>query len=397
MNKLLMSLAVFFFFAVATSAIAQSPSPAREVPALQSDELVTVGENEIVTGDFFGAGERVEIYGTVNGDVYVAGGQIIIDGTVNGDVLAAGGNITISGTVTQDVRVAGGNLRIDAIIGKNLTAAGGTITIDDETQLPGNVVVGGGDVSINAPVRGNVVGGAGMLTINNEVGGSVTAGVGNLRLTPPAAVTGDVMYWSESDAAIDPAATVSGTLMRNEPREFEKYTVDERQAEKAGKALVAVSYTWKIISLLSALLIGLIVTNLAPVFTHKIGETFSLKPWQSLGAGFMVLVLTPIAAVLCMVTVIGLPLGFILLAMYGIMLYFAKIATALWIGRILTPRLNMSVGVVGQFTTGMIVYGLISLIPVIGFLLMIADLFGLGALLLTKYSFYRSFREKKLV
>lgn len=393
-KKILLLIALLLFFIEETPVLAQSPSPPSQVPFLKSEEIITVAENETVTGDFFAAGETVEIYGTINGDVYAAGGQILIEGTVNGDVLAAGGNITIAGTVAQDVRIAGGNLQVNGIIEGNTTAAGGNITLANNAQLNGNLVFGGGNITVNAPVAGSLVGGGGTLTINSDIGGSITAGTSNLRLAPQAHVTGNVTYWSPEEAVLDPSATVSGTLIRNEPTRFEER---EDARDTAQEAISVALLIWKAISFLSALAIGILLANFAPVYSRSVGMTISEQPWLSLGMGLLVLVITPVIAMILLITIIGIPLAGIVFALYALLLYFAKIAVALWIGHVLAPRLNIAPGVVGQFTLGIVVYGLLTLIPIVSLLLKIADVFGLGALVIAKSRLYRSLRTKKLL
>src|SRR3989344_7228032 len=60
-------------------------------PDFRQEEIVTLAKDEVIDRDFFGAGQVVEINGTVNGDVYAAGGEVTVSGVVNGDVLVAGG------------------------------------------------------------------------------------------------------------------------------------------------------------------------------------------------------------------------------------------------------------------------------------------------------------------
>src|SRR3990167_5151877 len=66
---------------------------------LQRSETVLVPKGEVVEGDYFAAGERVTIAGTVNGDAYVAGGNVVVEGEINGDLIRAGGTVNGRGKV----------------------------------------------------------------------------------------------------------------------------------------------------------------------------------------------------------------------------------------------------------------------------------------------------------
>ena len=100
--------AIMLFLFIGWAAIPAAVSA--EAPSLQTSfsERAVLQAGQVVQGDYFAAGPRVEISGIVNGDLYVAGGQVLVDGVVNGDVIVAGGKVTLSGTVAQDARIAGG-------------------------------------------------------------------------------------------------------------------------------------------------------------------------------------------------------------------------------------------------------------------------------------------------
>src|SRR3990170_1195991 len=218
---------------------------------LQRSETVLVPKGEVVEGDYFAAGERVTIAGTVNGDAYVAGGNVIVEGEINGDLIAAGGTVNVRGKVAQDVRIAGGQVAVSGDVGGNVTLVGGSLEVSDFAKIAGSLVSAGGNLSVFAPIGKGATIGVGAATFGNTVNGDVTAGVGELTLTPNAKVAGHLNYWSENDAQIQQGAEISGKTVHNYPQKKER--------EESAKALGGLLGIFKIASFLAALIIGAIL------------------------------------------------------------------------------------------------------------------------------------------
>ena len=91
----------------------------------------------------------------------------------------------------------------------------------------------------------------------------------------------------------------------------------------------------------------------------------------------------PVAAVLVCFTIIGISVGLITLALYGIALYLAQIPVGLFIGRWIISRFRVVESkaiMVGALAVGLAILKLLSLIPYFGFFVgFVVVLFGLGA------------------
>lgn len=340
-------------------------------------KLVTLASDEEINEDYFAGGDVVEINGTVNGDVYVAGGQVFVNGLINGDLLVAGGDVTISGVITQNVRTVGGSVIVNADIGRNLTVGAGNATITDKARVAGSVVVGAGNVTLSAPVGNNVTVGSGNLILASTVGGKVNAGVETITVASGTKIANDLTYWSYEDAQISNEATILGNTTKNTPSSKSTKKVSKNDFNKSFKKFIQ---TTKFVGFLSALLVGLLLLNFFPSYGKKTIKTLGQKPWASLGVGFAILFLTPIAIILLFVSIIGAPLGFITLSIFFVYLYLAKIFVMLWVGDKMFPKTNLKV----SFMAGAIVFYLIGLIPFVGFpLRFVSMLLGLGSMFLT--------------
>lgn len=369
-------------FVIATPALAQNTQTARDI-VLASDQ--------IVNDDYFAAGDTVRISGTVNGDAYVAGGTVIIDGIINGDLLAAGGTITISGGVAEDVRVAGGNIVIEGEIEDDVTVAGGNINLTSSASIAGSLVSAGGNLSVAAPIGGNLRAGVGNLTLSNNIEGNIEVATGMLQLTPDAQVGGDLTYWSDREADIPREASIAGIINRNEP----PAQVDREDFEAPIAGIITVS---KLFSVLVTLIVGLILIYLFPNYTQTSTEFLKNNLAKSIGYGILAAIFLPIFGVVLLVTVIGIPLGIIILVLYGITIYLAKLITIYAIGDYADNRWGRELNNYYTFLLGSAIYAVIILIPVIGSLFwLLAMLAGLGAKLFVLKSSYYEAKDKKLI
>jgi hypothetical protein len=357
---------------------------------------VVLPASETVDHDYFGAGENVTVSGVVNGDAYVAGGTVVIDGTINGDLLTAGGTVTIAGNIQGDVRTAGGNISVSgAEIGGNVTAGGGQITIDRSTVIQGSIVGGGGSMQIFAPIgRGATVGG-GTVLLANKIGGDVTAGTGQLTLSSGAEISGNLTYWSENKASISEGATISGTIKQEIPPK-------DKDGEAAAKGIVAafvgLALFFKISEIAATVIIGVIVLLLFPVFVQKSSEVARGRFWTALLVGFFAVILIPTAGVILLITIFGIPLAILLFIFFVIELWVAKLFSMVAIGDAVLTRTKTKVHPVVAFVLGLIIFELLSLIPVIGWILQIAAvLTGFGSLLILKREYYLTLRSKKQI
>lgn len=387
MKKLIVLIFVFFVSII----LAVSPVFAQTV---SSGENQVLERGQTIEGDYFSTGERVTVSGTVNGDAYIAGGNVIIDGNINGDLLVAGGNIVIRGTVQDDIRVAGGNITISSQVGKNLTVLGGSVNISENSQIAGSLVAGVGNLQIFAPIARGMTIGAGTVLIGNSVGGDITAGVGEMTLTPDASIAGNLEYWSELDAEIPQSATVSGNITKHSPPQG-----SARAAESAAQGIFgAISIGFTLASFFSALILGLLLVKFAPRYLENVSDNILNSPARSLLVGFIFLIVVPMLAIFLFVTLLLIPLSIVLMALYFLATYVSKIFVAYALGKKASEllKVNWARGLV--YVAGLILFYLVTAIPVIGWILGFgALLLGLGALITSKNTYYKKLVDKKII
>lgn len=374
-----MALTLLITFLVAFPAIAQEQ---------RTDQNVVLRSDEVINQDFFATGSNITLAGTVNGDAYVAGGTVIIEGTINGDLLVAGGTIDIRGRVVEDVRAVGGQINVSGDIGGNISTAGGSVNLTDAGNITGSLSNASGSLSVFAPVGRGATFSSGQAILGNRIGGDILASVGQLTLTPQAQVAGNLTYISSTQAQISPGAQISGQVTQRQPAPSSRFD--------PAKFFAEASLITALISFLSSLLIGLLFLYFLPSFTLGVAAKVRARPGFSLLVGFLAAILFPILLIILMVTVIGIPLALILLAVFLTFAYLAKIFVSIAIGQLVLKLFNTKSASYWALILGLVIYELLFLIPIFGWIIaFLIILLGFGAVLLTLQGYYRGLKTER--
>ncbi|MFH0847678.1 MAG: hypothetical protein V1894_06485 [Chloroflexota bacterium] len=355
------------------------------VPVLAFDarggDTVTVPGGEVVEGDLYLAGGNIIVDGTVNGDIFGVGQSLTINGVVNGGVTFAGQLVTVNGEISNSARLAGQSITVTGKIGRDLVVAGSAVTINSQSVTSGDLVLAVGTALVNGRVGGNIRGGAGTVTVAGAVGGDVDLRTENLTITSGVSIQGNLTYTSQNEAVIQSGATIAGTTNHKMPEA-------KAPARRFPPVAAGAKVLWQVLCFLMTLIAGVILILIASPRLNLMANSIQSKPWQSLGWGAILLIVVPVASVIVMITVIGLPLGLISLVLYGIAVYLSQIPVGLLIGRLII-RQNRELGsrglVIGALALGLLILLLLRLLPFIGWITgLLTVVFGLGTLVTSR-------------
>ncbi len=350
-------------------------APATATEMVAADHQYNLGGGEVLEDDLIVAGGTIMINGDVSGDLIAAGGNIEVAGRVDDDAWITGGSLIIDGEIGDDLRAAGGDIRLRGSVADNAMIAGGTVTASSNSDVGGDLDVAGGSIEIAGHVGSDLSCGGGSVVIGGAVDGNATIYADKIQILQSARIQGDLEYTSDKEIEI-PAGTVIGDV------------VYKRSAKKVEDIYSKI--TSSILSFLSILLIGLLMVRFTGNTTIKVSDTITTQVLKSLGSGVLLLIAIPLIALILMITVIGIPLGLIVLFAYIVILYISKIFVGLAIGRrILTYAKQEISSPYWHLVVGLIVIAFATRIPLVGFLIsLIVILAGLGALVMTWKSMY---------
>ncbi|KAF5412257.1 MAG: hypothetical protein C5S47_01830 [Candidatus Methanogasteraceae archaeon] len=345
-------------------------APATATEMVAADHQYNIGEGEVLEDDLIVAGGTIMINGDVSGDLITAGGNIEVAGRVDDDAWITGGSLIIDGEIGDDLRAAGGDIHLRGSVADNAMIAGGIITASSNSDVGGDLDVAGGSIEIAGHVGSDLSCGGGSVIIGGAIDGNATIYANKIRILQSARIQGDLEYTSDKEIEI-PAGTVMGDVV---------YKKCERKVEDTYSKI-----TSSIISFLSILLIGLLMVRFTGNTTVRVSDTIATQVLKSLGSGVLLLIAIPLIALILMITVIGIPLGLIVLFAYIVILYISKIFVGLAIGRrILTYAKQEISSPYWHLVIGLIVIAFATRLPLVGFFIsLIVILAGLGALFMT--------------
>lgn len=277
-----------------------------------ADEERDRGRSEtVIAGDYFGAGGALEPGTAVEGDAFIAGGEVALRVPVGGDAVLSGGSINVAERVAGDLYAGGGSVTVDSAVAHNARIVGARVHITRRARIDGKATLAGGAIDVEGVVGRQLSVFGESVNLDGEVRGDVTVAARTLNLGPAARIAGRLTFRGPTPANIDPQAKIGGGV---------QYLLFEFEHQKFEPAARAVAWIGAAAFSGGLFLVGLLGILLLPQITANTAGTVRGRPFSSLGLGFALVVCVPVAAIIVMATLIGIPLGFALLFTYPVLL-----------------------------------------------------------------------------
>lgn len=351
-----------------------------------------LGENIVVTeaadDDLYVIAGNANLEADIAGDLYVVGGIVTINGDVHEDVVVVGGRVTITGNILGDLRVVGGQVGMYGNVGDDVLVAGGQVDIGNNSVVGGSLIAGSGILTIDGFVEEDVRGGLGMFILNGTVEGDVIITIEDSMLVSDGAqILGDLRYSALLEADI-PATVVAGETS------FNRF---EREAVLSNVTYLV--FVYKILSYVAALILALLFALFAPKMLVNSAKLTRESILKTFGIGLLGMVVAFIGSIILMVTIVGIPLALIVFSVLLIVIYIAKIFTAVWLSSYLLnfKRKLSRLKLFGALALMLFVYYLLGFIPYVGWVIhIVLFLIGVGALILVKRDCYLFLKNKDM-
>lgn len=341
-------------------------------------EYMVLPEGTVHQGDFFAAGEVIEISGKVEGDVYAMGSQILVDGLVTGSVIAMGGTVEISGKVEGSARLMGGQVEINGQIGRNVTILAGNIQIVAQASIGKNAVLSGGIIDISGDIGEDLTMSATMARLLGNIGRNVDAYVGQMRIGSRADIKGNLVYRSSQEAHIDDGAAIEGQVV------FKRSVITRIFGGEWKRGWIfGTRFIGLFMNFIYSFVIGILLLKLFPQRLQRALKTLKVKPWKSFWLGVAVVILLPLACLVLFITILGFPLAIALVAFTLLGFYAAKIIPILLITNKFFHKIKWKENSLWGLAIGLILFFVFVQIPYLGAALSaIFTFLGLGAITL---------------
>ncbi len=343
---------------------------------------VFISAEEQMAGDVVRGGRAVKVLAPVDGNIVVAGTNVVIEGPVSGNVVVVGGEVHLRTDVQGSVIALGGTIEIDGTIKGSVIAAGGRITIHEAADIGGSAIVASSELVF----RGRAGKDVRFYGDSFEFGGEVQ---GNMHLMVPdgdritlertAVIGGNLAYTSQSPAQLHEGSSVRGSTQHHQME------VPSARARVGSLAL------GRLIAMFSLIVVGLVLVSIIPKAIDEITAPDYFWKWRNVGEGVIWLIIAPVAAVVLIFTVIGVPFALILGASWAIAVYCGQVIIAIALGKKLLVDM-FKAGEPSRFvqlTFGSLMWVVLIHIPIVGVACgIVGTALGLGSMI--------SFKRKEL-
>lgn len=343
---------------------------------------LTVTKSGQITEDVYMAGATVQVLADVEGDVVVAGGSVTIVNSVSDDVLAAGGTVSVTANIDDDIRSAGGSVVVTGSVGDDAVIAGGSVTLGPGSTVGGRAWLAGGTVTVAGTVGRELKAAGGEIVVSGTIGGDVELYAESIEIQPSAVIKGNLTYSAPKEAVVHDGAKIEGVVTWQEL---------DLHHDFGGPGW---GFAGTLAFFLSLAVSAIVLFLVFPGFSTSVVQRLQDAPFKSLGLGLVVLFATPFVALMLLVSVLGVPLGLIVLALYFVALIAGLLVGMIWIGDFGFRRLGKTPDESKWIRAWSIVAAaaillIIGFIPFIGGLvLFLVLLLGIGALELFFYRLY---------
>lgn len=293
---------------------AVSTADARSV--VRVDEAVSLANDQVVTGDFYGVAGHAALSGEVTGDASLLGRRAILDGKVASDTLAVALAVDVHGEVGDDLRIVAGEATVASHIKGDLVVVAGRLKVLSDAKIDGDIIFFGQEAEIAGEVGNDIMGTMSDLRIDAAVGGDVDVTTYALTLGDRTVVDGTVQYVSSAEMTRATNAVVSGEVVRNQST-HEHTENPLRSLMSIVLPLVFAALTWYLF----------LRNSLEQLVRHA---TTNYLRVGLIGA--VVLLLVPLVGMLLLVSGLGTLLGVIVLVCYIFLLCVAMVAIPALLG-----------------------------------------------------------------
>jgi hypothetical protein len=319
--------------------------PAGAQDAVDKNVIVNPGErlkeSRLLVGQkvvFSGLAERdltiiagdADVQGTVSGDLTVVGGKAKIRGHVKGSLMVLGGTVSLEGPVDGATWVMAGSFDFSGKVKRSLNAACMTYTATQASAVGRDLVFVAVSSQAGGRIGGAVRAAVSDIILSPLVGGGVELlAMGNIVVEPQADIRGDFHYRSPRPFNRKAGSSISGKVehqILTVPKGQEE--LKEQMAQTFKNAVLFI----KVFSVIALLLSALILALFFPGLAEKVSGHIIKKPLWAFLQGLLCYILFPVACLVLLVTIFGIPLALSAGLLYLGTLYLAQVFAGIAIG-----------------------------------------------------------------
>lgn len=329
--------------------------------------------------DEFALGRHVRVLQPVSGDGFLAGHEVEVSSSVGGDLAAAATELRLSGRVGHNLYAAARRIELEGNVDGNARLAAADLHVAPGARIGGGSTLAAESIEFEGQALGYLTAAARSVSIDGHIGGDATVTAADLAIGPQAVIDGSLVFRGPRAPTVPSTARIHGGVR----------FIEQHRQRVAAPAFGVGAWLW----LVGWMVAGALIIAIWPSFTSAVTSETARHHWYAALMGLAVLVVTPVAIALLLVTVIGIPVALLLLALYLLVLPLGYLAGAATIGDAVAARVPALSTAVGRralaLAITLLVLFLVKQVPFIGpliaFLVLIA---GMGGILLASHRWH---------
>ena len=330
-----------------------------------------VAKGETVADEQWVYAVDAKIDGLVKDDLFLlSGNHMALGGEFERNVWGIGNGIDLTGSARHNVRLMGKTIQVGGNVGGNVMVLGDTVKITPDAAIDGSMKLLGNNVILEGTTKGNVsITASRVVTVSGTIDGDLDIIAPEIILQRNTRIGGNLTYTAKKEL-VPAEGIVAGKLDRAIPQSPPAFS----------KARITSHAMW----FFAALLVGIPFITLFPMTTAMATQTVRNSPWKCLWVGALCTLALPTFGIMSISSIIGVPLGALILGGWGFMVYTSRIVMGLVIGTIVLRSKSTSIGgVLLSMATGLAIIYIATAIPAISWSVQIVIVgMGMGALLL---------------
>lgn len=287
-------------------------------------------------------------------NLLLAGNDVKSSASMSGLLFAAGNRVGL--TTDSDYGFVAGNIvNISAWTNKDLFAAGNVVTLEKEASIGRDAYVTGSTVIMKADLDGDLSVMADTVELHDvQIEGNLNIEASKILIKGSTVVEGVTNY--NSNAIVE-------NLDKLDCNNIEVYQQEQNVAEN-----MVTIWSGKFLSMLMLFLCTIIILAIfRRLYPRLLAASDMTQFGNNVGLGVAVLIAMPLLGLIALCTILLAPLGISILALWMIAIYLAQGFAGVWLGHLLvTHVLKSKGGFVVDALVGILILGVLSLVPFIG-------------------------------
>lgn len=331
-----------------------------------TDALITDG---VILGDLFGLAETITIANAIGADLFGLSQVLNINAPVAGDVRSAAETIIISENVDGELLAAAATVQVLE-----------SVTIGDDTKIAVESAV------LDGTFAGDVLVYAADVVLGGTFEGNVEIEAASFTIEEGATFAGDLTYKVPTEAV----SIAAGVVLP------ENTVVEAYQPKGENKDYKKAFGVFAVLKFVAMLVFAMLLFAVLPTWTSGASEEGVETFGSFILTGFLAGIFVPLIGILILATIIGFPLGVMVLLLHTGIWITGTVLGAIFLGSLvfkLVKKESSATATWGSVILGVVLMFIVGLIPVLGWITAWVFTFaGMGLLYRRVYARYKNAR-----